>query len=182
MRDGPGETATPIERMYRAGKIAIPGVAGKVSGTAQSLQLAAQKVNVQTALAGDPRGMRDLLEQCEDLHGFLRGLTESLNDCAEAVVGAGEEFARTDQQAARDLESLDDDLRDGDVPTAVEVAEIDDMSAPGATEVSAPDNSPTKTYETHIDSTPAPEHVPTVEENQRDRDARVDDVPVEVSR
>lgn len=177
------ETATPIERMYRAGKLAIPDVAGKVSGAVQSLQSAAQNVNVQTALAGDPKGMRNTLELCEELHAALRSLTASLNNCAEAVIAAADDFARTDERAARDLGRVDDELRDAATTQAVEVTELDDLSSPGATKTEAPDNSPTKTYETHIESTPAPEHVPTVEENRQERDDRIDDVTLpEVSR
>lgn len=176
MNDRRGETSTSMERMLVAGKITIPGAARTVSGAAQSLHVASRSVDVQTALAGDPKGMRDTLEVCEELQAVLGRLTESLNNCATAVVDAAEDYAATDERAKRDLSRVEDELREFAVPTYFEVAEPGDLSAPGATQVSASDNSPTKTYETHIDSTPAPDHIPTVEENQRDRDERIDDV------
>ncbi|ADD41667.1 hypothetical protein [Stackebrandtia nassauensis] len=177
MNEGPAQTVTPIERMYRAGKELIPGVATKVSGAAQSLQLACPAIDVQTALAGDPKGMRSILELCEELHDALGRLTVSLNNCASAVVTAADDFVATDERAARDVRSVDAELRSA-VPTpAVEVSEIDDHSAPGATVETVPsDESPSKTHEKHIDSTPAPEDLPTAEENQRERDERIDDV------
>lgn len=164
----------PIELMYRAGMETIPGIAGEVSSALQSLHISIPTLNVQTALAGEPAGMRQTQILCDDLHEALRRLTISLNNCASAVVATAADYVRTDEGAAADLRRMDPTARLDEAPQATEVTPIDNSEDRGATKVTYDDNSPTKEHEQHIEPTPPPPDVPTADENQQEHDDRID--------
>lgn len=171
---------TPIEAMYRAGKITIPGVAEKVSGVAQSLHGTIPTFDVQAALAGDPAGLRATLSMCGELHEALRQMTVTLNNCAGAVVATADDFRRTDEGAARDFERMDPNLRSSSPTEAVEVPGIDDPSAPGATEVSYDDEHGSgKDHEEHIEPTPPPTTTELDSADERDDQVGPVDAPEE---
>jgi hypothetical protein len=172
------QTNAPIVQMYRVGMEIIPGIAESVSSASQYLHSVIPLLDVQAALAGDPKGMRETLALCDDLHEALRRMTETLNHCAGAVIATAEDFRRTDEDAARDYQQMDKRLKNGEPPAAVEVTPIDNSDAPGATEVTYDhEHGSPQQHEHHVETTPAPEEVPTAEEEQEEHDDRLEQPP-----
>jgi hypothetical protein len=98
---------TDLERMYRAGKDYIPNAADLLG-----------IFDTQSALAGDPSVLRNMLMVGGDTYDVLRGGVDNLYHCAEAVVRTADDFRATDQRAADDYAHMDRKVRD--LPAPVE--------------------------------------------------------------
>lgn len=171
---------SPLELMYRSGRVTIPNIATDVSTIANALDSVKCTLDVQAAHAGEPPVIVDALTVCWDVHNALRRMVSSMNNAAAAVIASADDFRRTDNDAAQDFRRMDPSLRRGDPGEAPEVAPSTNPESPGATDYSDYDDAaPTKGDGEYVEPTPAPE---INCETGTDDDIAPVEIPEEVSR
>jgi hypothetical protein len=106
-----------MERMYRAGKDYIPKSAERLRSTSKKFHDLLVTFDKQSALAGDPTVLRNMLMVGGDTYDVLRGGVENLYHCAEAVVKTADDFRETDAGARDDFARMDRRVRDLPTPT-----------------------------------------------------------------
>ena len=139
-----GEIDLNLEYMFVAAKKHIPDKADDLAEVAQRLYHGLQELDVQSALAGDPAMLTNLLKAGGETYNALRIGVQSLNNAALAVDATAKDFVRTDADAQADMKLIDVTLGgvgvdEAPVPTTAEPPELDDPSTPGATR---PDDEP----------------------------------------
>ncbi|WP_154402584.1 hypothetical protein [Nocardioides speluncae] len=159
-----------MERLYRAGREEIPQEAEHIQTISRDLFDVIDIVNVQSARAGDPAILVDMLTIGGDLYDVLRDAVTSLNNCAAAVIATADDFRRTDEDAASDYDKMSDSLK-GSQPLPVSAPpEIKDPEAEGATTVVGGDDGHVPPEEVEVESTPDPTKTPD-EDKQDHEDA-----------
>ena len=108
---GEPEMMTSMEAMYRAGRQEIPHEAEQIQKISRDLYDVIDIVNVESAHAGDPKILVDMLTIGGDLYDVLRAAVTSLNNCATAVILTADDYRETDDQAASDYKNMDDSLK-----------------------------------------------------------------------
>ena len=102
---------TDLERMYRAGKEYIPKSAERLRKTSTTFHDLLEVFDKQSALAGDPTVLRNMLRVGGDTYDVLRRGVGNLYHCAEAVVKTADDFRETDAQARDDFARMDSRLQ-----------------------------------------------------------------------
>ena len=149
---------TDLERMYRAGKDYIPKSAERLRKTSTDFHDLLQVLDTQSALAGDPTILRNMLMVGGDTYDVLRRGVGNLYHCAEAVVRTADDFRETDAKARDDFARMDGRVRELPTPTEKPAPpSIGDPEDPGSS------NTP---------STPDPQDP---DDEREDRDHRDDD-------
>ncbi len=149
---------TDLERMYRAGKDYIPKSAERLRSTSTKFHELLQVFDTQSALAGDPTVLRNMLMVGGDTYDVLRGGVDNLYNCAEAVVKTADDFRETDAQARDDFARMDARVKELPTPTEKPAPpSIGDPEKPGSAETP---------------STPDPQDP---DDERKDRDHRDDD-------
>lgn len=151
------EMGSDLEAMYRAGKQDIPEEAAHVSKISGDLYDVIDTFNVQSALAGDPKIMVDMLTVAGDLYDVLRAAVTSLNNCSAAVIATADDFRKTDQNAARDYANMGNWLKELTPTPATPPPEVKNPEAPGA---STTIDSPSGPHSVDIGSTGDPTRTP----------------------
>lgn len=147
-----------IGRMYWAATKAIPDKADDVAAVAKHLAAGLEDLNVQAALAGDPRATTVALDIGSDVHAVLRQAVGSLNHGATAVLNTAKDYELHDQRAKEDLAALGLRLPDvADPHPAGPGAALPDVAAPGAT-----------AGDEEVESTPDPIDVDYQQSQQKD--------------
>ena len=114
---GEPEMMTSMEAMYRAGRQEIPHEAEQIQKISRDLYDVIDIVNVESAHAGDPKILVDMLTIGGDLYDVLRAaVVTSLNNCATAVILTADDYRETDDQAASDYKNMDDSLKGSCAP------------------------------------------------------------------
>lgn len=157
------EVSSDLEAMYVAGKQDIPDEAAHIAKITGHLNGVMDTFNTQSANAGDPQIMVDMLTVGGDLYDVLRLAVKSLNNCATAVIATADDFRKTDENAARDYGAMADWLKTANPPPAAPPPEIKNPEAPGATTTI---DSPSGPHEVDVESTPDPTSTP---EQDRER-------------
>lgn len=158
------EMSTDLEAMYRAGKVDIPEESAHIAKISGNLHGVIDTFNVQSANAGDPTIMVDMLTVAGDLYDVLRAAVTSLNNCSTAVIATANDFRDNDAEAARDFANMDKWLKEMTPTPSAPPPEIKDPEGEGA---STTVDSPSGPHEVDIESTPDPTSTP-----EQDRAAR----------
>ena len=132
---------TDLERMYRAGKDYIPKSAERLRSTGTRFHDLLEVFDKQSALAGDPTVLRNMLMVGGDTYDVLRRGVGNLYNCAEAVVKTADDFRETDAKARDDFAHMDARVRDMPTPTEQPAPpSIGDPEDPGSSDTpSTPD-------------------------------------------
>lgn len=95
-----------IEFMYAAGKVYIPDTADDLYKITKRLHAHMTTFNEQSALAGDPAGMVNLLTVVEECYRVLQPAVTTLNNMASAVIKTADDFVRTDDEARTEFNNM----------------------------------------------------------------------------
>lgn len=95
-----------IEFMYAAGKVYIPDAADDLYQITKRLQSHMDTFNEQSALAGDPAGLVNLLTVVEECYRVLQPAVTTLNNMASAVIKTADDFVRTDSEARAEYRNM----------------------------------------------------------------------------
>jgi hypothetical protein len=166
-----GEIDLDLEFMLIAAKKHIPDKADHLAGVAQRLYHCLQELDVQSALAGDPAVLTNLLKAGGETYEALRIGVQSLNNAALAVNATAKDFVRTDADARADMKLIDVTLggvglADASVPSTPEPPVLEDPSEPGA---GRPDDEPMTGHPTQGGTPSTPDPV-TPGEDAEERD------------
>lgn len=157
---GEPEINSNMEAMYRAGREEIPAEAEHIRKISRELYDVIDIVNVESAHAGDPKILVDMLTIGGDLYDVLRSAVTSLNNCATAVIATADDFRRTDDDAARDYAAMDDSLKGSQPPPVSAPPEMNDPEAEGATTTVGGDDGHMPPEEVEVPSTADPTKTP----------------------
>lgn len=157
---GEPEIKSNMEAMYRAGREEIPTEAEQISKISRDLYDVIDIVNVESAHAGDPKILVDMLTVGGDLYDVLRSAITSLNNCATAVIATADDFRRTDDDAARDYAAMDDSLKGSQPLPSSAPPEIKDPEAEGATTTVGGDDGHVPPEDVEVPSTGDPTQTP----------------------
>jgi len=163
-----GEIDLDLEFMFVAAKKHIPDKADHLAEVAQRLYHHLQELNVQSARAGDPAVLTNLLKVGGATYDALRIGVVSLNNAAAALNATAKDFVNTDQDARDDLAKIDVTLNgvsvaDAPVPSTPAPPELDDPSAPGAPR---PDDEPMTGHPSQGGTPSTPDPVTPAEDAQ----------------
>jgi hypothetical protein len=168
--------SSDMEAMYRAGRVEIPAEAEHISTISWDLYDVIDTLNVQSAYAGDPEILVDMLTVGGDLYDVLGSAIKSLNNCAEAVIATADDFRRTDDDAARDYANMNGALKGQQPSPEYGPPEIKDPEKEGATTTIGGDDGKVPPRDEEVESTPDPTKTP--EQDKQEHEANEDpDVP-----
>ena len=129
-----------LEALLFAARVEFPDKAAQTSEVASLLSMQTQRLNVESALAGEPKILTDALQFCGDVYLGLRTLVDALNYCSTGLIAMVDTYRGSDEEAAAAFNLVDATLTQGDpalatVPPDIgNPAETGDMGVVVATE------------------------------------------------
>lgn len=108
-----------LKALYTAGRRDFPAHARLVSSQCTTLRGTIDTLDRVAAHEGDSRVLTHALSVLDDVHDALRQAVETLNDCAEGLVGIADDYVRADDAAREAFRGLRDRLPDTSSPAPV---------------------------------------------------------------
>ena len=108
-----------LVHLYKAGREEMPDEAERISSIAQDLYDALTALDSQTAAAGDPPALRNLLQVGGDIFDELRQTVDDLNNMAVAATLTADHLDRADGDAQQRFQTREELL--GSLPAPARV-------------------------------------------------------------
>jgi len=122
-----------LEALLRAARFDFPEKAAAVSEAAEGVADEIERLNPESALAGDPQVLRDALRFCGDIHEGLRKLVEGLDYCSTGLIQMVDNYRQTDVEAAAAYSQISTRYTQGSPPAAAVVpTDMGNPETPGS--------------------------------------------------
>lgn len=165
------EIYVPIVKLYTAARQGMPDQAEDLALIGGRLETIVSTLDNQTAQAGDPPALRDMLVVAGLIHDGVRRGIATINHAAVALELTADDYVNTDAQARRDFDAWGGALKDMDVPETPVPGNIGSPEDPGFVVGANNDVGGIPRYIPPSDYDPTP---PSEDKADRDEGARED--------
>lgn len=121
----------PIVALYTAARQGLPDRAEHLASIANDLTAIIDGLDIETAKAGDPPALVDMLKIAGEIHDGIRRGVVSLNNAAVSLEETADDYVETDAEARREFNAWESALKSMGVPQTREPVDIGNPEDPG---------------------------------------------------